>query len=190
MNHLTNRRRSDGTPLDGRHGISELCDGSSWRCITKHDRLSWFGLTRFRPTIRVSKQEQVMLKWFAYLSSLSLGWFLSNLITIYFSSCSHRSWNQWRSWRNAGSICQRFLHSAVWSLETVASCPRSMVVHPCLEIPPLFLLQEFCIHSLPSVVCLLLWFFSSGRSYFLLLHCFNQFILKYFWTWHNHYKNT
>ena len=31
----TNRRRSDGTPLDGRHGISGLCDGSGWRCITK-----------------------------------------------------------------------------------------------------------------------------------------------------------
>ena len=62
MNHLTNRRCSDGTHLDGRHGISELCDGSSWRCITKRDRLSWFGLTRFRTTVRVSKQEQVMFE--------------------------------------------------------------------------------------------------------------------------------
>ena len=62
MNHLTNRRRSDGTRLDGRHGISELCDGSSWRCITKRDRLSWFGLTRFCTTVRVSKQEQVMFE--------------------------------------------------------------------------------------------------------------------------------
>ena len=62
MNPLTNRRRSDGTPLDGRHGISELCDGSSWWCITKRDRLSWFDLTRFRTTVRVSKQEQVMFE--------------------------------------------------------------------------------------------------------------------------------
>ena len=35
MNRLTNRRRSDGTVLDGRHGIYGLCDGSSWHCITK-----------------------------------------------------------------------------------------------------------------------------------------------------------
>ena len=28
---VTNRRRSDGTPSDRRHGISGLCDGSSWR---------------------------------------------------------------------------------------------------------------------------------------------------------------
>ena len=26
---LTNRRRSDGMHLDGRHGISRLCDGST-----------------------------------------------------------------------------------------------------------------------------------------------------------------
>ena len=62
MNHLTNRRRSDGTHLDGQHGISELCDGSSWWCITKRDRLSRFDLTRFRTTVRVSKQEQVMFE--------------------------------------------------------------------------------------------------------------------------------
>ena len=62
MNHLTNHRRSDGTPLDGRHGISGLCDGSSWRCITKRDGLSWFDHTRFRTTVRVSKQEQVMFE--------------------------------------------------------------------------------------------------------------------------------
>ena len=41
---LTNRRRSDGTLLAGWHGISGLCDGSSWRCITKRDTLSWFDL--------------------------------------------------------------------------------------------------------------------------------------------------
>ena len=55
-----NRRRADGTPLDGRHGISGLCDGSSWRCITKCDTLSWtswFNLTRFCITVGVSKQE-------------------------------------------------------------------------------------------------------------------------------------
>ena len=75
MNHLTNRRRSDGTPLDGRHGISELCDGSSWRCITKRDRLSWFGLTRFRTTVRVSKQEQVNNVTFAAKeSSVTPSW--------------------------------------------------------------------------------------------------------------------
>ena len=62
MNHLTNRMPSDGTPLDGRHGISGLCDGSSWRCITKRDRLRWFDHTRFRTTVRVSKQEQVMFE--------------------------------------------------------------------------------------------------------------------------------
>ena len=62
MNHLTNRRHSDGTLLDGRHGISELCDGSSWWCITKCDTLSWFDLTRFRTTVRVSKQEYVMFE--------------------------------------------------------------------------------------------------------------------------------
>ena len=43
---LTNRRRSDGTLIAGRHGISDLCDGSSWRCITKCDTLSWFDLAR------------------------------------------------------------------------------------------------------------------------------------------------
>ena len=48
---LTNRRRSDGMPLDGRHGsISGLCDGSSWYCITKRDALRWFDLTRFCTT--------------------------------------------------------------------------------------------------------------------------------------------
>ena len=40
MNRLTNRRRTDGTRLDGRHGIYGLCDGSSWRCITK-EGLNW-----------------------------------------------------------------------------------------------------------------------------------------------------
>ena len=30
--------------------------------VTKRDRLSWFGLTRFRTTVRVSKQEQVMFE--------------------------------------------------------------------------------------------------------------------------------
>ena len=54
---LTNRRRSDGTLLDGRHGISGLYDGSSWCYITKCDTLSWFDFTRFCTTARVSKQE-------------------------------------------------------------------------------------------------------------------------------------
>ena len=58
----TNRRRSDGTPLDGRHGISGLCDGSSWRCITKCDTLSRFDLTRFCTTVRVNKQEYMMFE--------------------------------------------------------------------------------------------------------------------------------
>ena len=53
----TNRRRSDGMPLAGQHGISGLCDGSSWHCITKCDTLSWFDRTRFCTTVRVSKQE-------------------------------------------------------------------------------------------------------------------------------------
>ena len=75
MNHLTNRRRSDGTPLDGRHGISGLCDGSSWRCIAKRDRLSWFDLTDFAPLSRVSKQEQVKFES---------------------SSNSRKSWNGWQ----------------------------------------------------------------------------------------------
>ena len=75
MNHLTNRRRSDGTPLDVRHGISGLCDGSSWRCITKCDTLSWFDHTRFRTTVRVSKQEQVMFES---------------------SSKNRKSWNGWQ----------------------------------------------------------------------------------------------
>ena len=52
MNRLTNRRRSDGTHLDGRHGICGLCDGSSRHCITKRDTLSWFVTT-----VRVSKEE-------------------------------------------------------------------------------------------------------------------------------------
>ena len=38
----TNRRRSDGMPLDGRHGVSGRRSGSSWSCITKYDSLSWF----------------------------------------------------------------------------------------------------------------------------------------------------
>ena len=49
---LTNRRC-----LDRRHGISGLCDGSSWYCITKFGTLSWFDRTRFCTTFRVSKQE-------------------------------------------------------------------------------------------------------------------------------------
>ena len=39
-----NRRRSDGTPLDGRNGISGRRSGSSCRCITKYDTLSWFAI--------------------------------------------------------------------------------------------------------------------------------------------------
>ena len=58
----TNRRRSDGTPLDGRHGVSGRHSGSSLRCITKCDTLSWFDLTRFCTTVRVSKEEQVMFE--------------------------------------------------------------------------------------------------------------------------------
>ena len=65
MNRLTDRRRSDGTPLDGRHGISGLCDGSSWHCITKFYTLSWFGRTRFCTTVRVSKREKMMFVSFS-----------------------------------------------------------------------------------------------------------------------------
>ena len=79
MNHLTNRRRSDGTPLDGWHGISGLCDGSSWRCITKRDRLSWFDLTRFRTTVRVSKQEQVMFESSSKSRKRELEWMTDDL---------------------------------------------------------------------------------------------------------------
>ena len=53
----TNRRRSDGTLLDGRHGVSRWRSGSSWRCITKCDTLSWFDPTRLCTTVRVSKEE-------------------------------------------------------------------------------------------------------------------------------------
>ena len=53
----TNRRHSDGTLLDGRHGVTRQRSGSSWRCITKCDTLSWFDLTRFYTTVRVSKEE-------------------------------------------------------------------------------------------------------------------------------------
>ena len=56
----TNRRRSDG-----RHGVSGRCSGSSWRCITKCNTLSWFDLTRFCTTVRVSKEEQVMFESFS-----------------------------------------------------------------------------------------------------------------------------
>ena len=52
-----NRRRSDGTPLDGRHGVSGQRSSSSWRCITKCDTLSWLDLTRFCTTVRVSEEE-------------------------------------------------------------------------------------------------------------------------------------
>ena len=57
-----NRRRSDGTPLDGRHGVFRRRSNSSWRCITKCDTLSWFDLTRFCTTVRVSEEEQVMFE--------------------------------------------------------------------------------------------------------------------------------
>ena len=52
-----NRRRSDGTPLDGQHGVSGRRSSSSWRCITKCDTLSWFDLARFCTTVRVSEEE-------------------------------------------------------------------------------------------------------------------------------------
>ena len=58
----TNRRRSDGTHLDGRHGVSGRCSGSSWRCITKCNTMSWFDLTIFFTTVRVNKEEWVMLE--------------------------------------------------------------------------------------------------------------------------------
>ena len=57
-----NRKRSDGTPLDGRHGVSGRCRGSSWSWTTKCDTLSWFDLTRFRTTARVSKEKLVMFE--------------------------------------------------------------------------------------------------------------------------------
>ena len=53
----TNRRRSDGTPLDGRHGVSGQCSGSSRCCITKCDTLSRFDLTGSCITVRISKKE-------------------------------------------------------------------------------------------------------------------------------------
>ena len=52
-----NRRRSDGKPLDGRHGVSGRRRSSSWRCITKCDTLSWYDPTRFCTTVRVSEEE-------------------------------------------------------------------------------------------------------------------------------------
>ena len=48
--------------LAGRVGISRLCDGSSWRCITKCDALGWFGLARFCTAVRVSKEEHMMFE--------------------------------------------------------------------------------------------------------------------------------
>ena len=62
MNRLTNRRRSDGTHLDRRHGICGLRNGSSWHCIAKWDTLSWFDHTRFCTTVRVSEQEKMMFE--------------------------------------------------------------------------------------------------------------------------------
>ena len=54
--------RSGGTPLAGRYGISRLWDGSSWCCIIKCDALSWFDLTGFCTTVRVSKQKKIMFE--------------------------------------------------------------------------------------------------------------------------------
>ena len=51
-----NRRRSDGTPLDGRHGVSRGRSSSSWRCITKCDT-SRFDRARFCTTVGVSEEE-------------------------------------------------------------------------------------------------------------------------------------
>ena len=53
-----NRKRSDGTPLDGGgHVVSGRRSSSSWRCIAKCDTLSWFDLARFCTTVRVSEEE-------------------------------------------------------------------------------------------------------------------------------------
>ena len=52
-----NRKRSDGAPLDGLHGLPGRRSNSSWRFITKSDTLSWFDLTRFYTTVRVSEEE-------------------------------------------------------------------------------------------------------------------------------------
>ena len=127
MNHLTNRRRSDGTHLDGWHGISELCDGSSWRCITKRDRLSWFGLIRFRTTVRVSKQEQVMFES---------------------SSKSRKSWDEWQvTWQWVPDI---------WS-HYKALCARRLFVQRPHIVPifgtPALKLQRYWIPPGPSRLC-------------------------------------
>ena len=94
----TNRRRSDGTPLDGRHGICGLCDGSGC-CITKWHTLSWFDLTRFCTTVRVSKREWVM---FESSSKNRKSWTGQQMIW----QCIPATWsNKWEwfggfTWRN------------------------------------------------------------------------------------------
>ena len=53
MNRLTNRRRSDGTHLDGRHGICGLCDGRwpGWLgpvlVVMENALVVWSGLRDF-----------------------------------------------------------------------------------------------------------------------------------------------
>ena len=58
----TNHRRTDGTPLDGRHGISGLCDGSSWPSgeVRFYSKVCWFDVEL--PTL--AKEEVCILTLF------------------------------------------------------------------------------------------------------------------------------
>ena len=53
----TNRRRSNGTLL-GLHGVSGRRSGSSWRCITKCDTLSWFDQPDFYQILHYCQGKQ------------------------------------------------------------------------------------------------------------------------------------
>ena len=58
----TNHRCSDGTPLDGQHGVSGWRSGSSWHWITKCDTLSWFDQSDFASYCE-GKQEEIGDVW-------------------------------------------------------------------------------------------------------------------------------
>ena len=93
---------------------------------------------------------------------IRLRWKCQWLLLISFFSGTYRNRNQ-RPGRSSGCPCERLLSGSVPLSWASPTRPWPMVIPPDVQVPQVLLLQELCIHPLPLLVCLLLWFLSPGE---------------------------
>lgn len=84
---------------------------------------------------------------------------LTNLLII--NSCAH--WRRYiRPRRYAGRSGERLFDSPVQVPRAIAARARSLVILSNVQVPAVFLLQEFRLHVVPFLVWHILWFQCTG----------------------------